>query len=102
MKLFSRIYDRVMHWSTHRHAIFYLSGLSFAEASFFPLPPDVMLAPMALSKPNMAWRYAGITAIASTLGGVFGYFIGFFGFELIYPWIVKVGYEQSCLYPDPL
>lgn len=97
MKLFSTIYDRMMHWSKHKHALYYLSGLSFAEASFFPLPPDVMLAPMSLSKPQLAWRYAAITAIASTLGGVFGYIIGVFGFELIYPWIVKVGYEQSYL-----
>lgn len=95
MKLFSTIYDRMMHWSTHRHAVYYLSGLSFIESSFFPLPPDVMLAPMSLSKPHMAWRYAGITAIASTLGGVLGYIIGFFGFALIYPWIVKVGYEPA-------
>jgi membrane protein YqaA with SNARE-associated domain len=97
MKVFSKIYDRVMHWSKHRHATYYLSGLSFAEASFFPLPPDLMLAPMSLSKPHLAWRYAAITAIASTLGGIFGYVIGVFGFELIYPWIVKVGYEASYL-----
>lgn len=86
-----------MHWSTHKHAVYYLSGLSFAEASFFPLPPDIMLAPMSLSKPHMAWRYAGITALTSTLGGVFGYIIGFFCFELIYPIIVKVGYEPAYL-----
>jgi membrane protein YqaA with SNARE-associated domain len=97
MQLFSKLYNRILHWSTHRHAIFYLSGLSFAEASFFPLPPDLMLAPMSLSRPQLAWRYAAITAIASTLGGVFGYLIGVFGFDLIYPWIVKVGYEQSYL-----
>lgn len=97
MKLFSAIYDRVMHWSTHKHAVYYLSGLSFAEASFFPLPPDVMLAPMTLSKPHMAWRYAGLTAIFSTLGGVFGYLIGLFCFELIYPIILKVGYGEAYL-----
>ncbi len=95
MKLFSKLYDRVMVWSSHRHAVYYLSGLSFAEAAFFPLPPDLMLAPMSLSKPHMAWRYAALTAITSTLGGVFGYLIGMFCFELIYPIIVKVGYEQA-------
>lgn len=97
MKFFSRLYSRMIKWSEHRHAIYYLSCLSFAEASFFPLPPDVMLAPMSISKPQLAWRYAGITAIASTLGGIFGYLIGFFAVELIEPWIVKVGYEQSYL-----
>lgn len=97
MKLFSKIYDRVIQWSAHKHAVYYLSGLSFAEASFFPLPPDIMLAPMTLSKPHMAWRYASLTAITSTLGGVFGYLIGLFCFELIYPIILKVGYAEAYL-----
>ncbi len=95
MKIFSKLYAQMMHWSTHRHAPYYLSGLSFIEAAFFPLPPDVMLAPMSLSKPHMAWRYAAMTAVASTLGGVMGYCIGYFAFEFIYPWIVQVGYDQA-------
>ena len=59
--MFSRLYDTVMRWSAHRHASRYLGGLSFAESSFFPIPPDVMLAPMSLARPDRAWRYALLT-----------------------------------------
>ncbi len=87
MKLFSPIYRRVMHWSRHPRAPWYLGGLSFAESSFFPIPPDVMLAPMALARPERAWRFALITTLASVAGGVLGYFIGLFAFDLIQPWL---------------
>lgn len=87
MKIFSPLYARVMTWSRHRRAPWYLGGLSFAESSFFPIPPDVMLAPMSLANPGKAWRFALITTIASVLGGVFGYFIGVFAFDLVEPLI---------------
>jgi membrane protein YqaA with SNARE-associated domain len=56
----------------------YLGGLSFAESefSFFPIPPDVMLAPMSLAQPRRAWLFALITTVASVAGGLFGYLIG--------------------------
>lgn len=92
MKLFSPLYERVMRWAAHRHAQWYLSGLSFAESSFFPVPPDVMLAPMALADTSKAWRFALITTIASVLGGAAGYLIGVFAFELIQPWLANMGY----------
>jgi membrane protein YqaA with SNARE-associated domain len=95
MKLFSRLYARVMQWVRHPHATWYLAGLSFAESSFFPIPPDVMLAPMALAKPDKAWRLALITTVASLLGGILGYFIGMFAFDLLQPWIVSIGYEHK-------
>ncbi len=81
MKLFSPLYRRVLRWAAHPHAPRYLGALSFAESSFFPVPPDVMLAPMTLSMPTRAWYFASITTLASVLGGVFGYFIGYFLFE---------------------
>ena len=81
MKLFSPLYQRVLQWASHPHAPRYLGALSFAESSFFPIPPDVMLAPMALSKPNNAWYFALLTTVTSVLGGVAGYFIGYFLFE---------------------
>lgn len=87
MKLFSPLYRRVMQWSRHPHAPWYLGGLSFAESSFFPIPPDVMLAPMALARPERAWRLALITTLASVAGGLAGYAIGHFAFELVQPWI---------------
>ena len=95
MKLFSRLYARVMQWVRHPHATWYLAGLSFAESSFFPIPPDVMLAPMALAKPNKAWRLALITTLASLLGGILGYFIGMYAFDLLQPWIERVGYQHK-------
>lgn len=97
MRLFSALFDRVMRWSTHRHAPFYLAGLSFAESSFFPIPPDVMLAPMALSKPHRAWHFALLTTIASVLGGMAGYLIGMFAFELIEPLLHSAGYWDKYL-----
>ena len=68
MKLFSAMYDKVLGWSRHRHAPSFLGALSFAESSFFPIPPDVMLAPMSLARPERAWRYALLTTVASLLG----------------------------------
>ncbi len=85
MKLFSKLYEVALQWAAHRHAPFYLSGLSFAESSFFPIPPDVMLAPMVLAKRHKAWTYAGVTTLASVLGGIAGYFIGMYSFEVVVP-----------------
>lgn len=92
MKIFSRLYDLTLRWARHRHAPYYLAGLSFAESSFFPIPPDVMLAPMSLAQPERAWRYAGLTTLMSVLGGVLGYLIGMFAFELIEPILHRYGY----------
>lgn len=97
MNLFSALYERVMQWAKHPHANRYLMGLSFAESSFFPIPPDVMLAPMSLAKPDKAWRYALLTTLASVVGGIFGYLIGMFAFDLIEPWLHKLGYWQRYL-----
>jgi len=92
MKLFAPLYDAVMRWSRHRHATRYLAALSFAESSFFPIPPDVMLAPMALADPQRAWRYATLTTIASILGGLLGYLIGVAAFDLVRPLLEQAGY----------
>lgn len=97
MKLFSKLYDKVMQWSEHRHAPKYLAGLSFAESSFFPIPPDVMLAPMALAQPLNAWRYALLTSVASVAGGIAGYLIGAFAFDVIEPYLHQFGYWQAYL-----
>lgn len=85
MKLFSILYEKVMAWSRLPNAPWYLGVLSFTESSFFPIPPDVMLAPMSLAKPHMAWRFALITTLTSVLGGLFGYLIGMTAFDLIQP-----------------
>ncbi len=97
MKLFSKLYSRVMVWARHKHAERYLAALSFAESSFFPIPPDVMLAPMSLAKPDSAWRLAFITTVASLLGGLLGYLIGHFAIDLIEPWLIDLGYQEKFL-----
>jgi len=95
MRLFSKLYDHMLRWAAHRHASWYLAGLSFAESSFFPVPPDVMLAPMTLAKPEKAWRYAALTTIASVLGGVLGYLIGYLAFDYVSPVIADMGYQHA-------
>ena len=95
MRIFSSLYDRVMQWSRHRHAPYYLAGLSFAESSFFPIPPDVMLAPMSMANPRQSWWLAGLTTVASVLGGLLGYAIGVFFFDLVQPVVAEGGRYQA-------
>jgi len=97
MRLFGPLYERVLSWARHPHAERYLAGLSFAESSFFPIPPDVMLAPMCLAERPRAWRFATITTLASLLGGIAGYAIGYFLFETIEPWLHEMGYWPAYL-----
>ncbi len=97
MQLFSGLYNKVLGWSGHRHAPGYLAVLSFAESSFFPVPPDVMLAPMVLAKPDKGWSFALLTSIASVLGGVAGYLIGYYAFDLVSPLMKEFGYWDSYL-----
>ena len=74
--MFRKLYEWVLRLAGARHAPIALAAISFAESSFFPIPPDVMLAPMVLAKPNRAFLYAGICTAASVLGGLLGYWIG--------------------------
>ena len=76
--MFRKLYDWVMRLAGSRHAPASLAAVSFAESSFFPIPPDVMLAPMVLAKREKAFVYAGICTVASVLGGLLGYAIGVF------------------------
>ncbi len=92
MKLFAPLYERAMSWARHRHAPWYLGGMSFAESSFFPIPPDVMLIPMSLAHPDKAWRLAWITTLTSLAGGLFGYAIGAWAFASIEPWLQSSHY----------
>ena len=92
MKIFSWLYDRVIQWSKHSHAQYYLGVLSFAESSFFPIPPDVMLAPMSIAQPARALWFAMLTTITSVIGGIFGYLIGAFAFDFIEPWLQTSSY----------
>lgn len=87
MNLFGPLYLRVLGWAGHRHAPRYLAGMSFAESSFFPIPVDVMLAPMVLARPSSWVRFGAIATLFSVLGGVAGYVVGLFALELVQPWL---------------
>lgn len=92
MKLFAPLYEQVMRWSRHRYAERYLSVMSFAESSFFPIPVDVMLVPMCLAARERWVRFASIATGFSVLGGVAGYAIGYALFDVIEPWLRESHY----------
>ncbi len=91
----SMVYSRTISWSRKPSALYYLMLLSFAEASFFPIPPDVLLAPMCLAHPKNALRYAAIATLFSGIGGIAGYAIGVFGIHLVLPYIHQLGYIDT-------
>ncbi len=78
-----RFYDRVLALSADRRAPVWLALISFAESSFFPVPPDALLVPMALARPDRAYRFALICTVASVLGGMLGYLIGYGLYEAV-------------------
>lgn len=92
MKLFSPLYASAMRWARHARAPWFLGALSFAESSFFPVPPDVMLAPMCLANPRRAWFFALLTTLASVAGGLFGYALGYFALDALMPWLEGSSY----------
>ncbi len=95
MTIFKPMYERVMRWSRHRHAEWYLGAMSFAESSFFPIPVDVMLAPMCLAKRENSWRFALNATVFSVLGGAAGYGIGYLTFDAIEPWLADSHYWDA-------
>lgn len=95
MAIFGPLYERVMFWSRHRHAERYLGVMSFAESSFFPIPVDVMLAPMCLANRERWMRYALVATVFSVLGGLAGYGIGYVLFDSIEPWLRESHYWDA-------
>ena len=90
------LYNKTMALVGHPQAIFLLGAVSFIEASFFPIPPDVMLIPMVLMNPSRAWLFALVATAFSVLGGVFGYIIGTFSYEHIAePLLYSLGKEAE-------
>lgn len=77
------VYDWMLDMASKKNAMLFLFIVAFAESSFFPIPPDIMLIPMVLATPAKAWRIAGLSTVASVLGGFFGYVIGVYFFDLI-------------------
>ncbi len=81
--MFRGLYDWTMRQAAGKHAAPALAVVSFAESSFFPIPPDVMLIPMVLARPERAWWIATICTAASVIGGFLGYAVGFFLFATL-------------------
>lgn len=88
--MFRKLYDWTMALAASRRAGWWLSAVSFAESSFFPIPPDVMLVPMALARRDRAFVYAAICTLASVFGGMLGYFIGLELFDSVGTWLIRV------------
>ena len=94
--MIKNLYNKTMALAGHPQAIFLLGAVSFIEASFFPIPPDVMLIPMILMNPSRAWLFALVATAFSVLGGIFGYIIGTFSYELIAePLLYSLGKEAQ-------
>src|SRR5215210_4256498 len=90
------IYDRVIALSNGRHALPALAAVSFAESSFFPVPPDLLLVPMVLANPARARIFALVCTVASVLGGVLGYAIGALLYDTLGAWLISAyGYGDS-------
>ena len=83
MNLFRKLYDWTLKKSNDPKASWFLAIISFAESSFFPIPPDIILIPMVITNRIKAWTYATICTVSSVLGGILGYFIGFFFYNSI-------------------
>jgi membrane protein YqaA with SNARE-associated domain len=81
--MFRKLYDWTLRWAASRHADTALGVVSFVESSVFPVPAEVLFVPMVLSRPERAMRYALIASMTSVLGGIAGWMIGFYGFDII-------------------
>jgi membrane protein YqaA with SNARE-associated domain len=91
-----RLYDWCVNAAGKPHATWILGAVSFAESSFFPAPPDVMLIPMSLARPDQAWFYATVCTVGSVLGGLFGYFIGAALYDSVGQWLIHLyGYGDK-------
>ncbi|MDG1765095.1 MAG: DedA family protein [Paracoccaceae bacterium] len=96
--MIKNLYNKTMALAGHPQAIFLLGAVSFIEASFFPIPPDVMLIPMVLMNPSRAWLFALVATAFSVLGGIFGYIIGTFSYEYIAePLLYLLGKEAEMI-----
>ncbi|EJN14050.1 putative membrane protein [Bradyrhizobium sp. YR681] len=88
--MLKRIYDWCIDAAHKPYALWIMGAVAFAESSFFPVPPDVMLIPMSLARPQRAWVYAAICTVTSVLGGLLGYAIGALLFDSVGHWLIQV------------
>jgi membrane protein YqaA with SNARE-associated domain len=85
-----RLYDKTVALASKPHAMWALGGVSFTESSFFPIPPDALLIPMVLARPDRGWTIALVCTVASVLGGMLGYAIGYFLYETLGQWLINL------------
>jgi len=88
--MLKRIYDWCIDAAHKPYALWIMGIVSFAESSFFPVPPDVMLIPMSLARPQRAWLYAAVCTVTSVLGGIVGYALGALLFDSVGQWLIQV------------
>ncbi|MGL3105080.1 YqaA family protein [Bradyrhizobium sp. BR 1432] len=88
--MLKRIYDWCIDAAHKPYALWIMGAVAFAESSFFPVPPDVMLIPMSLARPQRAWVYAAICTVTSVVGGMVGYAIGALLFDSVGQWLIQV------------
>jgi membrane protein YqaA with SNARE-associated domain len=88
--MFRGLYDWTLRLANHRHAIRSMAAISFAESSFFPIPPDVMIVPMILARRDQAWLIATVCTLTSVAGGVLGYAIGYFLYDSVGQWLINL------------
>ncbi len=97
MRLIRKLYDWVLHWAETPYGIPALFLLAFAESSFFPVPPDVLLIALAVAIPKKSFRFAAICTVGSVLGGILGYSIGHYGYEAVGRPIVEFYHGQDIM-----
>ena len=95
MRLFAPLYDWTLRWARHSRAPWALSVLSFVESVIFPIPTDIMLAPMVLAEPPKWLRYATLATVFSLLGGIFGYLLGVWAFDWASSWLLTGNGAQA-------
>ena len=95
--MFRPLYDKVLQWAGHRHALWVMGVVSFLESSIFPIPPDVMLVPMVLANRQRAFTIAFICTVSSVLGGLLGYAIGYWLLETAGAWLIRTYGLQGAL-----
>ena len=95
--MFNTLYKKCLNLAAHKSSKYYLAAVSFVESSFFPIPPDVMVIPMVISKKNDFFKIFLITTIFSVLGGILGYFIGTFFFDIGMQIMNFYGYEDKVI-----
>ena len=91
-----KLYDRTMALADHPHALWWFALVAFVESSIFPIPPDVLMIPMIVARPDRAWLIASVALVASVMGGILGYLIGAFAYDALgAPILMALGKEDA-------